>query len=257
MESKFWAEPRSGSARIVRKATTTAIVFRMARPLELGSGTARPSPGRVGDIVCATRRARQWLGLAVGCSVRLRAVRYEMLRSAIVLLGLSVPSVASAQGVGGVLRAGVGVDANGGSVLGGQVALIDFGQSSSVELAIHAFSASSADEYRTDPHDYHEDTRVRGVGLVGSVLVGHGPRESRGPYLALGLGLGPMDVDWRAESPTDRFLGTPNATGGSFGEEHRVLLGGLSTVGLGLRLHPRVDVRTQMLTLLAPPTDKR
>jgi hypothetical protein len=107
------------------------------------------------------------------------------------------------------------------------------------------------------PDEYHEDTRVRGAGPIASILIGHGPRDSRGPYVGLGLGIGVFDVNWHVESATDRFLGTARASGGSSRQEDSLLLGGLGSLGLGFRLHRRMDVRAQALTLMVPSTDTR
>jgi hypothetical protein len=182
----------------------------------------------------------------------------------LILVGLFLPSVGSAQGVGVMLRAGAGLDRE-GPVVGGQVEFVDFGRSSSVEVALAVFEARLIEAHQgttTGPfgsalHDYHEETRVRGAGLIASLLLGQGPRDSRGPYLAVGLGLGLLDVGWQVESPTDVQLGTPRAGGGSLRKEDGPMLGGLGSVGLGLRVHPRLDVRAQALTLMAPPTDTR
>jgi hypothetical protein len=192
-----------------------------------------------------------------------------MLRFAFMSLALALPlgspHAVWAQGVGTVLRAGAGVDSQGGLVFGGQIALVDFGASSSVEMALAAFEGRLVEDYSGEEpgpivaiqHDYHEDTRARGAGLIGSLLIGHGPRDSRGPYIALGLGIGALDVDWRVESPTARDLGPARPTGGSMREEHGLLPGGLGNVGLGFRLHRRLDLRAQALTLMAPSTDAR
>ncbi len=196
---------------------------------------------------------------------RLYAPRYGITPFALLLVGLCLPFAISAQGLGGVVRAGGGVDATGRTVVGGQVEFVDFGTSSSVELALTVFEARRVEDFRgttqgpfgEGTHDYHEDTRVRGAGVITSVLIGHGPRDSRGPYLAVGLGLGLFDVDWHVESPTDVLLGSVRPTGGSIREEDALLLGGLCNVGLGFRLHRRIDVRAQALTLMTPPTDAR
>jgi hypothetical protein len=165
-----------------------------------------------------------------------------------------------------VLRAGAGVDSEGESVLGGQIGLVDFGSSSSVEIAIAFFQARLVEDYsglvqdpfgNLQPHRYHEDTEVRGAGPLASILIGEGPRGSRGPYLAVGLGLGVFEVDWHVESPTDRELGSARPGGGSMREEQTLLPGGLGNVGLGFRVHRHLDVRAHMLTLLTPSTDQR
>jgi hypothetical protein len=186
-----------------------------------------------------------------------------MLRSTIVLLALAVPVLhpmaGRAQGLAPVLRAGAGVDSEGESVLGGQIGLVDFGSSSSVEIAIAVFEAHLVEDYRSPdlPHEYHEDTRVRGAGPLASLLVGDGPRGSRGPYLAVGLGLGVFDVDWIVESPTDAGLGSVRGGGGSMRTEDGLLLGGLGSLGLGFRVHRYLDIRVHALSLLAPSTDAR
>jgi hypothetical protein len=186
--------------------------------------------------------------------------------AAILFLTLSLPCAISAQGFGAFLRAGAGIDSAGGSVLGAQIELVDFGTSHSVEMALGIFEGRLVEDRRVlvrsslgrdEPHDYHEDTRVRGAGAIASVLVGHGPRDSRGPYGTLGLGLGAFGVDWHIESPTDRFLGTARPTGGSLIEEDTLLLGGLGSLGLGFRVHRRLDVRAYTLMLLTPSTDTR
>jgi hypothetical protein len=188
-----------------------------------------------------------------------------MLRSAILCLALALPHAAWAQGLGAVLRAGAGIDSQGKRVLGGQIELVDFGTSSSVEIALALFEGRLVEDYqvavpgaiRPTFHDYHEDTRVRGAGPIASVLIGQGPRDSRGPYLAVGLGLGMLDVGWHVESPTDRDLGSLLPTGGSVSREDVLLLGGLGSLGLGFRVHRRLDVRAQALTLMTPSTDAR
>jgi hypothetical protein len=178
----------------------------------------------------------------------------------------SLPHAAWSQGLGAVLRAGAGIDSQGDRVVGAQIGIIDFGNSSSVEIAVALFEASLVQNYSspvpgllgTDVlNDYHEDTRVRGAGPIASVLIGQGPRDSRGPYLGLGLGMGAFDVDWLVESPHDRDLGTARPGGGSMRDEDTLLLGGLGSVGLGFRFHRRLDVRAQALTLLTPSTGSR
>jgi hypothetical protein len=189
-----------------------------------------------------------------------------MFRIAIVCLGLALPHAAWAQGLGAVLRAGAGVDSQGERVLGGEIGLVDFGASSSVEIGLALFEGRLVEDYEGSAlgvlgfdvlHEYHEDTRVRGAGLIASLLVGQGPQDSRGPYLALGLGLGVLDVDWYVESPTDRDLGTRRPTGGSIREEEALLPGGLGSVGLGFRVHRRLDLRAHALTQMTPSTDAR
>ena len=189
-----------------------------------------------------------------------------MLRVALLFLSLCVPCGISAQGFGVVLRAGAGIDSAGGRVLGGQIELVDFGASSSVEMALAVFEGRLVEDYRVAaptslgfdvPHDYHEETQVRGAGAIATILIGHGPRDSRGPYVALGLGLGALDVDWHVESPTDRFLGSARPNGGSTRQEDGLLLGGLGSLGLGFRVHRRLDVRAHALTLMTPSTDTR
>ncbi len=188
-----------------------------------------------------------------------------MSRIAVICLALALPQAAWSQGLGAGLRAGAGIDAQGEPVLGGQIELVDFGTSSSVELAVAVFEGRLVEDYRvlTDngialvPDDYHEDTRVRGAGPIASLLVGQGPRDSRGPYLAVGLGLGVFAVEWHVESPTDDSLGTLRPSGGSVRAEDAVLLGALGNLGLGFRIHRRLDLRAHALTLMTPSTDAR
>jgi hypothetical protein len=188
-----------------------------------------------------------------------------MLRIALICLALALPHAAWAQGFGAVLRGGAGIDAQGERVLGGQIELVDFGASSSVEMAFALFESRLIEDYQVStsngialvPDDYHEDTRVRGAGPIASILVGHGPRDSRGPYLGVGLGVGMLDVDWHVESPTDRSLGTVRPGGGSMRREGTLLLGGLGSLALGFRVHRRLDVRAQALTQMVPSTDAR
>jgi len=191
-----------------------------------------------------------------------------MIRSAVLLIALvvSLAHAADAQGLSPVLRGGAGVDSAGRGVFGGQIGLVDFGSSSSVEFAVALFEARLAEDYvgllpgpfgNDVPHENHEDTRVRGVGPLASVLIGDGPRGSRGPYLAVGLGLGAFDSVWNVESPTANGLGNARPGGGSMRTEERLLLGGLASLGLGLRVHRRLDVRAQALTLMTPSTDER
>ena len=40
-------------------------------------------------------------------------------------------------------------------------------------------------------------------------------------------------------------------------EEDALLMGGLGSLGVGFRFHPRLDVRAYALMLLAPSTDTR
>jgi hypothetical protein len=193
-----------------------------------------------------------------------------MLRSAILSLALSFawasPYAARAQGIAPVLRAGAGLDSEGESVLGGQIGIVDFGTSSAVEIALAFFEARLVEDYggrapnrfgEDEPHQYHEDTEVRGVGPLASLLAGDGPRGSRGPYLALGLGVGAFQVDWHVVSPTDGALGAAQPGGGSLREESVLLPGGLGSVGLGYRVHRRLDLRAHALTLLTPSTNTR
>jgi hypothetical protein len=146
-------------------------------------------------------------------------------------------------------------------VYAGQLEIVEFGSWSSVEVGISALEGGRAEDYRADQglraHDYHEETHVRGLALTASLLLGHPPRDSRGPYLLFGLGLGPIDVDWRRDSATDGSLGSAIAGGGSFAAEGGILVGSMGNAGVGLRVHPHVDVRAQALTLVVPSTDAR
>ena len=189
-----------------------------------------------------------------------------MLFVASLVLSLSLPRAIFGQGFDAIVRAGAGIDSEGGRVFGGQFGFVDFGASSSVEMALTLFEGHLVEDYRVlvrtsfgrdEPYDYHEDTRVRGAGGIASLLIGHGPRDSRGPYVALGLGLGAFDVDWHIESATDQFLGSARPTGGSVREEDGVLLGGLGSLGVGFRVHRRLDLRVHSLTMMTPSTDSR
>jgi hypothetical protein len=186
--------------------------------------------------------------------------------AAILFLALGLPCAISAQGFGGFLRAGAGIDSAGGPVLGAQIELVDFGTSHSVEMALTLFEGHLVEDYsllvrtslgRDEPYDYHEDTRVRGAGAIASILIGHGPKDSRGPYLALGLGLGAFGVDWHIESATDQLLGSARPTGGSMREEDGLLFGGLGSLGLGFRVNRRLDLRAHALTMMTPSTHSR
>jgi hypothetical protein len=184
-------------------------------------------------------RVLLWLGVALPCAVQ----------------------VASAQVLGAGLRAGAGWDGRGETVYVGQLELVEFGRWSSVEVGVSAFEGGVAEDYRRTPeqrtYDYHEETHVRGVALTAGILLWHPPKDSRGPYVVLGLGVGPIDVDWRTESPTDGALGSPLGSGGSYATDNGILAGSLGNAGLGMRLHAHVDVRAQGLMLVVPSTDTR
>jgi hypothetical protein len=177
------------------------------------------------------------------------------------LLGVLVPHASSAQVVAVGLRGGGGWDSTGDRVYAGQLEIVEFGRWSSVEVGVSALEGGTAEDYRRAQglrtHDYHEETHVRGLALTASVLLWHPPRYSRGPYLLFGLGVGPIDADWRAESATDGSLGSTMAGGGSFATDRGILVGSMGSAGLGMRVHRHVDVRAQALTLVVPSTETR
>lgn len=181
----------------------------------------------------------------------------------LLLLSLVASDPLSAQGRTAFgIRGGAGLVKTGEAVYGGQIEMADVDGSGtgSVEVALTGWGgARTTSDYelrRGDlTHRYHEEMRISGLGLLASYL--WAPlRRTGGPYLAFGLGLGPLWVDWRADSTDPRF-GTPAAEGGSFRAEEGVQLGSLLSFGIGQRLHERLDVRAQMLTLLVPSTDAR
>jgi hypothetical protein len=176
------------------------------------------------------------------------------------LLGVALPHAGSAQ-VGVGLRGGAGWDGAGEAVYAAQLELIEFGRWSSVEVGISAFEGGKTASYQRARgfimHEYRDDMQVRGLALTAGLLLAHAPKDSRGPYLLLGLGLGPIDVDWRSDSPTDPALQSPSPGGGSFTAEAGMLVGSMGSAGLGMRLHRNVDVRAQALSLIVPSTDTR
>jgi len=176
------------------------------------------------------------------------------------LLGIALPHAASAQ-VGAGLRGGSGWDRDGETVYAGQLEIVEFGRWSSVEVGLSALEGGRTGSYQGQTgfitHDYREAMQVRGLALTAGLLLAHAPKDSRGPYVLLGLGLGPIDVDWRTDSPTDPTLGSPSAGGGSFTAEAGILVGSMGTAGLGMRLHRNVDVRAQAISLIVPSTDIR
>jgi hypothetical protein len=178
----------------------------------------------------------------------------------LVLLAVALPHAVSAQ-IGAGLRGGAGWDGDGETVYAAQLELIDFGQWSSVQVGLSALDGGRTASYQGQrglvTHDYREAMQVRGLALTAALLLAHAPKDSRGPYLLLGLGLGPIDVDWRTDSPTDPTLGSPSAGGGSFVTEARLIPGAMGAAGLGMRLHRNVDVRAQATSLLVPSTDLR
>jgi hypothetical protein len=178
----------------------------------------------------------------------------------VLLVGLALPHAGWAQGVMVGLRGWGGVDLEGSTVYGGQIEVTDLGASHSVELAVAGIGATRLGEEYGVRHGevsfpYREDTRVRSVAVTANLLIRHGSGV-RGPYLVLGLGLGPQWVDWRLETEYNR-LGTPLPGGGSFLEEERMVLGTLLSAGVGLRIHRHLDVRGQVLTMLVPSTKLR
>jgi hypothetical protein len=178
----------------------------------------------------------------------------------LVLLGLALPHAVSAQlGVG--LRGGAGWDRDGETVYAGQLELVEFGRWTSIEVGLSALEGGRTESYQGQrgflAHEYQETMQIRGLALTAGLLLAHAPKNSRGPYVLLGLGLGPIDVDWRADSPTDPDLGSPAAGGGSFTTEAGILVGSVGTAGLGMRLHRNVDVRAQGLSLIVPSTNTR
>jgi hypothetical protein len=183
-----------------------------------------------------------------------------LLLRVLVLGGVVLPHAASAQ-VGAGLRGGAGWDLDGESVYAGQLELVEFGQWSSVEVGLSALDGGRTSSYQGQrgflTHDYREAMQVRGLALTAGLLLAHAPKDSRGPYLLLGLGLGPIDVDWRTESPTDPALRSPAPGGGSFTAEAGIMVGSMGAAGLGVRLHRNVDVRAQATSLIVPSTDLR
>lgn len=160
------------------------------------------------------------------------------------------------------LRAGAGLDRTGELAYGAQIELAEPGPSRSVAVAVGYFSGRSEKRYRRTASwggildEYRENMRVRGGALLATVLFRDAP-GARGPYLVAGLGLGPLQVDWIRQSPTDRRLGSPRPEGGSAVWEERLMLGTVLNVGMGQRLHDRFDVRAQLSTLVVPSTDVR
>ncbi len=188
-----------------------------------------------------------------------------MLRRSLLCMGLLLPQVlpqaGAAQTFGAGVRAGAGWDGAGETVYAGQLEIVEFGRWSSVEVGISAFEGGKIEDYAQlvdlDSHDYHEETHARGIALTATLLLAHSPKDSRGPYALLGLGLGPIDVDWRADSATDPELGSPLAGGGSFSRESGVMVGSMGSAGIGMRIHRNVDLRAQALALVVPSTDTR
>ena len=184
-----------------------------------------------------------------------------MLTRMLALLAVAVPHASAAQVLGAGLRGGAGWDGTGETVYVGQLEIVEFGRWSSVEVGISAFEGAVTEDYNRvsgfRAHGYREETLVRGLALTGSLLLSHAPKDSRGPYLLVGLGLGPIDVDWRTDSPTDTGLGTPLSGGGSFRSEDRILWGSMGNAGIGMRVHRSVDVRAQGLALVVPSTNAR
>jgi hypothetical protein len=176
------------------------------------------------------------------------------------LLGIALPHAASAQ-IGAGLRGGAGWDRDGETVYAGQLEIVEFGRWSSVEVGLSALDGGSTRSYQGQTgfltHEYQEAMQVRGLALTAGLLLAHAPKDSGGPYVLLGLGLGPIDVDLRTDSPTDTTLGSPSAGGGSFTAEAGILVGSMGTAGLGMRLHRNVDVRAQAISLIVPSTDIR
>jgi hypothetical protein len=184
-----------------------------------------------------------------------------MLALAMLLAGPVAPCPLSAQGrtmLG--LRGGAGVGTAGEAVYVGQIELVDMDRGGSVELAVSGWSGVRRAEDRQSRvhsfvYDYHEEMRVWGFGVLASYL--WAPlRRNTGPYVALGLGVGPIWVDWRTDSTDPRF-GSPAPGGGTFRAEEGVSIGSLLSVGLGQRLHERLDLRAQVLSLLVPSTTVR
>jgi hypothetical protein len=182
-------------------------------------------------------------------------------RRALLIAGLLVPDTSAAQGIGAGLRGGAGWDTTGDGVWAGQLEIVEFGRWSSVEVGLSAFEGGLVEDYTRTverrSHDYHEETHLRGLALTASLLIGHAPEDSRGPYALVGLGIGPIDVGWRAESPTDPSLDSPRTGGGSFSIENGILPAPVANAGVGMRVHRHVDVRAQGVLFIAPSTDTR
>jgi hypothetical protein len=145
-------------------------------------------------------------------------------------------------------------------VYSAQIDLTEVGETHSVELALAAFGARLDQAYTgvaaSRLHAYEEVTHAEGLGLVGSLLIGHA-RSGLRPYWVAGIGVGPLWVEWRKVSPTDDGLGTRLVVDGSFREESVVKLGSMLQVGIGLRLRQRFDLRAQGQALVVPSTNAR
>lgn len=179
---------------------------------------------------------------------------------AVVLALLTSPHSAGAQGLMPGLRGGGGVDVTGGGVFSAQLEFTELGSSNSVRVGVMGVGgAHLIDEYTLvhseREYAYREATRIWSVALVANYLLGYS-MGATGPYVALGLGLGPQWVDWRLESAYGR-AGEPLQGGGSFLEQDGLMLGTTLNAGLGLRLHDHFDVLAQALVLVAPSTDLR
>jgi len=180
---------------------------------------------------------------------------------AFVCLGAVPPAPGGAQSLAAFgVRGGAGIDAGGRMVYDAQLGLADLSGSPAVEVAIRglgeAFSTRSYETRRASlTFENYEEIRVWGIGLMADFLFRHS-MESRGPYLMLGLGVGPLWYRGRLES-TDPRVGEPLPTGGGFLEEEGVSVGSLLSAGLGQRLHRRVDLRAQATLMLLPSTDQR
>jgi hypothetical protein len=150
------------------------------------------------------------------------------------------------------VHAGAGISGGGDLVYEALIDLADLSCSPGVAVALRAFGEASA--RRTTPvsptREEQEEMRVWGVGLIAEVLLRHS-LETRGPYVAVGLGVGPLWFRWRLDSIGP---GVPPEIGA---EEEGLTVGSILSAGLGQRLHPSVDVRAQATAVLVPSTDLR
>jgi len=197
-----------------------------------------------------------------------RGILGERVRPVIVsgMVGLLCVAVLAPTSVGAQdlaalgLRAGAGIDRGGEVVYDAQIDLTDLSGSPAVGLAFRGFGevfASKSYESVRGSRTWQdqEEMRVWGVALMADFLFRHS-RETRGPYVALALGVGPLWVQWRLES-TDPGVGDPLPGGGGFLEEDGLTVGSMMSAGLGQRLHRRVDLRAQATAVLVPSTDQR
>jgi hypothetical protein len=168
-----------------------------------------------------------------------------------------VTGVAKAEKPGAVgIRFGVGTDIEGGLAYGGQLNYTLFQNTNAIELGLAFFGGSFEEESNNGFNDYFETTDILVIGAIVNYLFRY-DMSVGGPYIAAGVGVGAVSVEWEEKSPTDTSLGPPLPGGGSMQSEEGTVAGMILNPGLGYRFTELFDLRVQVPTIIVSAGDER